>query len=60
VHEALTGALWSVIASYVANDRLTKLPCLLDQLTFIVLAPHLGAKGAVEAIQSIRKPLRAV
>jgi AcrR family transcriptional regulator len=60
VHEALTGALWSVIASYVANDRLAKLPCLLDQLTFIVLAPHLGAKGAVEAIQSIRKPLRAV
>lgn len=60
LHEALTGALWSVIVSYVANDRLARLPCLLDQLTFIVLAPHLGAKGAVEALQAIRRPLRAV
>ena len=60
LHEALTGALWSVIAGYVASGRLARLPRLLDQLTFIVLAPHLGAKGAVEAIQTIRRPLRAV
>jgi AcrR family transcriptional regulator len=60
LQEALTGALWSVIATYVANNRLARLPCLLDQLTFIVLAPHLGAKGAVEALQAIRRPLRAV
>jgi AcrR family transcriptional regulator len=60
LHEALTGALWSVIASHVASGRTSKLPRLLDQLTFIVLAPHLGAKGAVEAIQAVRRPLRAV
>jgi AcrR family transcriptional regulator len=60
LQEALTGALWSVIATYVANDRLARLPYLLDQLAFIVLAPHLGAKGAVQALQAIRRPLRAV
>ena len=47
-------------AGYVASDRLARLPRLLDQLTFIVLAPHLGAKRAVAAIQAIRRPLRVV
>jgi AcrR family transcriptional regulator len=58
--EAITGALWSIISGYVANDRLSRLPCLVDHLTFIVLAPYLGPKPAVEAIQAARKPLRAV
>jgi AcrR family transcriptional regulator len=54
--EAVTGALWGIIASYVANDRLARLPSQVEQLTFILLAPYLGPKAAVEAI----KPLRAV
>jgi len=58
--EAITGALWTIVSGYVSNDRLARLPCLVDHLTFIVLAPHLGAKPAVEAIQAARKPLRAV
>jgi AcrR family transcriptional regulator len=58
--EAVTGAIWSIIASYVANDRLARLPCLVDHLAFIVLAPYTGPKAAVEAIQAARKPLRAV
>jgi AcrR family transcriptional regulator len=58
--EAVTGAVWGIIASYVANDRLSRLPCLVDQLVFTVLAPYIGPKGAIEAIQSCRKPLRAV
>jgi AcrR family transcriptional regulator len=58
--EAVTGAVWGIIASYVANDRLSRLPCLVDQLVFTVLAPYVGSKAAIEAIQSCRKPLRAV
>lgn len=58
--EAITGALWAIISSYVSNDRLARLPCLVDHLSFIVLAPYTGPKGAVEAIQEARKPLRPI
>jgi AcrR family transcriptional regulator len=58
--EAITGAVWSIISGYVANDRLSRLPCLVDHLVFIVLAPYIGARPAIEAIQLARKPLRAV
>jgi len=58
--EAITGAIWGIISSYVANDRLARLPCLVEQLTFIVLAPYIGPKAAVDAVQAARKPLRAV
>jgi AcrR family transcriptional regulator len=56
--DAIAGALWAIISSYVSNDRLIRLPCLVDHLCFIVLAPYTGPKGAVEAIQAARKPLR--
>ena len=58
--EAITGAIWSIISSYVANDRVARLPCLVDHLTFIVLAPYIGSKAAVEEIQAARRPLRSV
>jgi hypothetical protein len=58
--EAVTGAIWAVIATYVAGDRLSRLPCLVDQLTFIVLAPYIGPKAAVEAIQAAAARPRAV
>jgi AcrR family transcriptional regulator len=58
--EAVTGALWAIISGYVANGHLSRLPCLVDHLVFTVLAPYIGPKAAVEAIQAARKPLRAV
>jgi AcrR family transcriptional regulator len=58
--EAITGALWAIISSYVASDRVGRLPCLVEQLSFVVLAPYLGPKEAVTAIEAARKPLRAV
>jgi AcrR family transcriptional regulator len=58
--EAIAGAVWAIISSYVANGRLVRLPSAVDHLTFTVLAPYLGPKGAVEAIQSARKPLRSI
>ncbi len=58
--EAITGALWAIISSYVGSRRLQRLPSAVDHLTFTVLAPYLGPKAAVEAIQAERKPLRSV
>jgi AcrR family transcriptional regulator len=58
--EAIAGALWSIISANVANNRLARLPCMADHLAFIVLAPYLGPKPAVEAIQAARRPLRSV
>jgi AcrR family transcriptional regulator len=48
--EAVTGALWGVISSLVANNRLSRLPSLVDHLAFTVLAPYVGARAAVEAV----------
>jgi AcrR family transcriptional regulator len=59
-HEAVTGAVWSIVSAYVAAGRLSRLPCLVDHLTFTVLAPYVGPKAAVEAIQAARRPLCAV
>lgn len=58
--EAVTGGVWGIIGTYVANDRLSRLPSLVDQLAFTVLAPYVGAKTAIETIAAARKPLRAV
>jgi AcrR family transcriptional regulator len=58
--EAVTGALWAIISGYVANGRLARLPSVVDHLAFTVLAPYVGPKAAVEAIQAARKPLRSV
>ena len=53
--EAITGAVWGIIGTYVANDRLNRLPSLIDQLAFTVLAPYVGPRAAVETISSARK-----
>jgi AcrR family transcriptional regulator len=58
--EAVTGALWSVISAFAANDRIARLPSLVDHLAFTVLAPYIGPKEAVDAIEASRRPLRAV
>lgn len=53
--EAVTGALWGIISTYVANNRLPRLPSLVDHLAFTVLAPYVGARGAIEAIAAAHK-----
>jgi AcrR family transcriptional regulator len=55
--EAVTGAIWGIVSSYTGNDRVRRLPRLVDQLTFIVLAPYVGAQAAVETIEAARRPL---
>ncbi len=53
--EAVTGAMWAVLASYAVRDRLRYMPCLADHLTFIVLAPYIGPKAAMETIEGARR-----
>jgi AcrR family transcriptional regulator len=55
VSEAITGAIWELLSSYAPNDRLRYLPCLADHLTFVVLAPYVGPKEAIETIEQGRK-----
>jgi AcrR family transcriptional regulator len=55
--EAITGAIWGIVSSYTAHDRVRQLPRLVDQLSFVVLAPYIGAKEATAAIESTRGAL---
>jgi len=50
--EAVTGAVWGIIGTYVTNHRLARLPSLVDHLSYTVLAPYVGSRAAIEAIQS--------
>ena len=52
--EAVVGAIWAIMNSYVTRNRLQYLPCLVDHLTFIVLAPYLGPRAAIEALEGTR------
>jgi AcrR family transcriptional regulator len=53
--EAVTGALWTVLSGYAVRNRLRYLPCLVDHLAFLVLAPYLGPKPAIEAIEHAKQ-----
>lgn len=50
--EAIMGAIWAILSSYAPHDRLRYLPCLVDHLTFLILAPYIGPRPAVEAIEA--------
>jgi AcrR family transcriptional regulator len=50
--EAITGAIWAILASCTAKDRLPYLPHLEDHITFIVLAPYVGPKQAMQTIEA--------
>ena len=49
--EAIMGAIWAILASYAPHDRLRYLPCLVDHLAFLILAPYIGPRTAVDAIE---------
>jgi AcrR family transcriptional regulator len=54
--QAVTGALWGIVSSYPLGNRISRLRRLVDQLSFFVLAPYIGAEAAVEAIEAARRP----
>jgi AcrR family transcriptional regulator len=54
VNEAVAGAIWGIVSSYAPNDRLRYLACFVDQISFVVMAPYVGPKAALEAIEEAR------
>jgi hypothetical protein len=52
--EAVAGGLWAIISSHAAPARLVRLPGAIDHLAFTLLAPHLGARSAREAIRGVQ------
>jgi AcrR family transcriptional regulator len=52
--EAITGAVWDIISAYSSAERMRYLPCLSDHIAFVVLAPYIGPKDAIDAIERAR------
>jgi AcrR family transcriptional regulator len=58
--EASVGAIWGVVHHHVANGAINRLPTIAPQLSFLALAPALGAQGAVSAILAEDAQTRAL
>ncbi len=57
--EAITGAIWAIIFGHASHQRISELPALANELTFIVLAPYIGARTSIELIgKSARRSVR--
>jgi AcrR family transcriptional regulator len=52
--EAITGAVWDIISAYSSAERMRYLPCLSDHIAFVVLAPYIGPKVAIDTIEQAR------
>jgi hypothetical protein len=48
---ALAGALHAILSSCVGGQRMARLASIVDQLAFVVLAPYLGARAAIVALE---------
>ncbi|HEV2999072.1 MAG TPA: TetR/AcrR family transcriptional regulator [Solirubrobacteraceae bacterium] len=55
--EAVTGAIWSVLDACAQRNKLRSVGNLSDHLAFLVLAPYIGPKPAVESIEGTRRRL---
>jgi len=44
--EAIAGGVWQILHHYVEHDRFDEMRCAAPQLSYLVLAPFLGAKEA--------------
>jgi AcrR family transcriptional regulator len=52
--EAITGAVWDIVSAYSSAERMRYLPCLSDHISFVVLAPYIGPKAAIDSIEQAR------
>jgi AcrR family transcriptional regulator len=50
--EAIAGGVWAILVSYAPHDRLRHLPCLVNHITFLILAPYIGSRNAIESIET--------
>jgi AcrR family transcriptional regulator len=53
--QALAGALWGVVSCYPLHSRRSRVPWLVDQLTFLLLASYIGPEAAVEVVDVARR-----
>jgi hypothetical protein len=54
VAEAIVGAIWAIIHDYVVRGQVHRLHELVDDATYIALAPVIGHEAAVQAILAER------
>jgi len=52
VSEAIVGSVWSIAYRYVVHDRAFVLPSLWPKMSYLTLAPIVGAEAALETITS--------
>jgi AcrR family transcriptional regulator len=52
--EGVGGAIWHTVRCQVASGRIQLLPALSDYLSYVVLAPFIGAESAVEVVSEER------
>ena len=57
--EAAMGAVWGVIQGHVAAGRSRRLPRIAPALSYLALAPAIGARPALEAIAQEQARIRA-
>ncbi len=55
VSRAIVGAVWGVVHDYVSAGAIECLPGLAPHLTYLVLAPAIGAQAALEAAVAARQ-----
>jgi hypothetical protein len=48
--EGVGGAIWHTVRCQVAGGRTQLLPAMSDYLSYVVLAPFIGAEAAVEVV----------
>ena len=59
VAEASVGAVWGIVHHEVALGATQRLPDIAPQLSFMVLAPVLGAENAAQAIRAEQARMQA-
>ena len=50
VAQATVGAIWSIVHRHVTQGHGRLLPTLVDQLSYVALAPLVGAGAAIDGI----------
>jgi TetR/AcrR family transcriptional regulator len=54
--DAVAGAIWHTIRCQVLSGRIPLLAALSDHLAYVVLAPFIGAEGALQTVTDQRLP----
>jgi AcrR family transcriptional regulator len=52
---AITGAIFEVLYTHISQGEVERLPRCLPQLTYTAVAPFLGSKRAISAVERIRE-----